>query len=84
MSPQKTNTKSEAVPERGQRQRAFGGEYGQVIGGCRQRRRLRECVFSGEMFLLDRLPIFSTSSAAIPELFWTSIDDPCVRHVKIC
>lgn len=33
----------------------------------------------GETFLLGWLPIFSTSSAAIAELFSTAIDDPCVR-----
>jgi len=53
IGPQKTNKKSEAVAEKGQRQRASGGERGQVIGGNRQGR-LRECV-CWETLLLDCL-----------------------------
>lgn len=85
--PQKTNTKSEAVAERGQKQRAGGGECGQGIGDDRQRR-LRECVcvgmYSGEKFLLNCLSAFSDNSAAIPELFQTSLRNSWIMHVKIC
>lgn len=85
IGPQKTNTKSEAVAEKGQRQRASGGDCGQVIGGDRQRR-LRECVgvYSGENFLVGCLKVFSATSAARPELFLDFLDNPWVTHVKVC